>query len=429
MFALRLNPISRFVRGGWRFRTVLVIGILVFVGLCGWAGVHQWANHHLQAARTAFEKGLFADARAHVRLCLEARADDADAHLLAARIERRLSEFKKAENYLQAYKRIRGVTDEFQTEWILLRSQAGESSRHEQALWNCVQKNHPQSLEILETLAACFLRESRYYAARECLDEWLRRDPKNVLALEWRALVRENLRARDDAIADCHLVLKLAPDRWQVRLQLAHLLMSMASFPEASRQLEILNKTHGQEQAVQLAWGKCLFSQGETDAAHKVLTQLVTGQKAQPPLALYYLGKLEADPAEAVKWFRKVLKLQPANLEARYALHTSLQQARRDKEAAEELRIFLAEQQDEAEAKKLHDKMERDPNNPDLLSKLGGRLLERFDNPAGLHLLNRALSFDPKHRYAHEVLARYYEKHNLPERAAQHRAFSPAGKK
>jgi Tfp pilus assembly protein PilF len=427
MFASRLNPISRFVRGGWRFRTVFAMGILVLVGLCGWAGVYQWANYHLQAARTAFEKGLFAEASAHVRLCLDARPDDDDAHFLAAGIERRLGDFKTAEKHLQAYKRIRGVTDEFQTEWILLRSQAGELYQYEHALWNCVQKNHPQALEILETLAGCFMRESRYYAARECLDEWLKRDPKSVLALEWRAVVRENLRARDDAIADCHEVLKLAPDRWQVRLQLAHLLMSMASFPEASRQLEILNKTHGQEQAVQLAWGKCLFSQGKTDAARKVLAQLVAGPEAQP-LALYYLGKLEADPAQAEKWYRKALKIQPANLEARYALYSILQQARRGKEAAEELRIYQAEHQDENAAKKLHDKMEREPNNPELLSKLGGRLLERFDNPAGLHLLHRALSFDPKQRYAHEVLARYYEKNNQPERAAQHRRFFPASK-
>src|SRR5207249_4319314 len=128
--------------------------------------------------------------------------------------ERRSSAFKTAEEHLKAYKRIRGVTDEFQTEWILLRAQGGESPQLEQALWNCVRQNHPQALEILETLSACLIRESRFFKALECLDEWLKRDPKNPVALEWRALARENVQARDEAVADYRQVLELAADRW-----------------------------------------------------------------------------------------------------------------------------------------------------------------------------------------------------------------------
>jgi Tfp pilus assembly protein PilF len=176
-----------------------------------------------------------------------------------------------------------------------------------------------------------------------------------------------------------------------------------------------------------MAWGRCLFSQGKTAEARKVLSQLAA-RPAPPAQVFYYLGKLAPDPAEAEKWYRKALKLQPNNLEARYALYASLRQAGRNKEAAEELRVYQAAHKDGEETKKLHDQMERDPNNPDLLSKLGGRLLEEFDNPHGLHLLHRALSFAPNHRYAHEVLARYYEKNNQPERAAKHREAAPDGK-
>jgi Tfp pilus assembly protein PilF len=72
--------------------------------------------------------------------------------------------------------------------------------------------------------------------------------------------------------------------------------------------------------------------------------------------------------------------------------------------------------------------MEAEPNNANLLAKLGARLLERFDNPNGLPLLHRALTFDPNHQQAHEALARYYEKNNRPEEAARHREFLPAAK-
>jgi len=184
MGASRFNPVARFAHGGWRFRTVSIVVLLGFVGLCGWVGIHLWADYQFRAARAALDKSLFVDARAHVHQCLKAWPNDVDVHFLAARIERRLNEFKAAEKHLQTYKRIRGVTDEYQTEWILLRAQGGEWNQLEGSLWNCVERNHPQSLEILETLAAGLMREARFSAAYACLNEWLKRDPQSLVARE-----------------------------------------------------------------------------------------------------------------------------------------------------------------------------------------------------------------------------------------------------
>src|SRR5262249_38906543 len=161
--------------------------------------------------------------------------------------------------------RARGITDEFQTEWILLRAQGGEWPQLEQSLWKCVENNHPQTLEILETLAAGFMREARFSAAIGCLNEWLKRDPHNVLALESRGLTRERLHRRDEAAEDYRKVLELDADRWLTRLQLARLLMEMAFLSEAADELTILNETHGEQEQVQLAWGQCLFNQGKAD--------------------------------------------------------------------------------------------------------------------------------------------------------------------
>jgi tetratricopeptide (TPR) repeat protein len=423
-----VHPAFRFAQGRWLFRTVWALGILEFVALCGWVGVHLWAHYQFRAARTALEKGDFADARAHLRHCLKAWPSDADAHFLAARIERRFGEFKAAEEHLKLYKRVRGITDEFQTEWILLRAQGGEWPQLEQSLWKCVEKNHPQTLEILETLAAGFMREARFTAASVCLNEWLKRDPHNVVALEWHAMTHEYLQRRDEAVKDYRQVLELAPGRWQARLQLARLLIEMRNFSEASKELAILNETHSEQEPVQLAWGQCLFNLGKIDEARKFFFKLSAGQEKQP-LAFFYLGKLESDPAEAVKWFRKALAIQPAHLEARYALYASLQQAGRSKEAAVELRVYQSARNDQDQTKILHDMMERDPNNPEHLSKLGGHLLEKLDNPQGLTLLQRALAFDPNYRSAHQALARYYEKNKQPELAAKHREYLRSDKK
>jgi tetratricopeptide (TPR) repeat protein len=421
MFASRFNPITRFARGSLLFRVVFVTVILGLLGAAGFAAVHLWVDHQFRAAQTAFDGGRYADARDHIHLCFNIFPNDADAHFLAARIERRSSKYKEAEIHLDAYKRLRGATDEFQTEWILLRAQAGESPTLESALWNCVQNNHPQTLEILETLAACFMREGRFSSALACVNEWLKREPTNLLAREWHGLVKENLQARDEAVADYRKVLELAPDRWHVRLHFADLLITMTRYSEAARHLEILNASHAEDVGVQLAWGQCLLGQGKSDEARAVFLQLVPKQPKQTQV-FYCLGKLEADASKAEKWFRQALEIQPDHLESRFALYTSLrQQAGRGKEAADELRIYKATHNEMEQIKKLQDQLQADPNNVDLLSKVGGKLVERFDSSHGLYLLNRALAFDPGHQATHEILARYYEKHKQPEDAARHR--------
>lgn len=409
----RLNPVPFFKQCGWLGRIGLLLGTIGVMGLAWWT-IESWAGgrtrHELRAAQDAFANGQFDAARSHIQHCLAARPDDPDVHFLAARIERRSAQFETAEYHLKAYRRLRGITDEFQTEWILLRAQGGESPKLEQSLWNCVRKDHPQTLEILETLAACFIREGRFHAAITCLDDWLKRAPTNVLALEWRALARENLLQRDGAAEDYEKALKLDPDRWHVRLQLAKLLMDMARLPQAVLHLEILNKSHAREPAVQMAWGQCLFQQGENEQARRVFAGLHAKQANPQPMVLYYLGKLEADPAQAATWFRKVLALQPAHLEARFALHASLLQAGRDQEAATELRAYQAARAEAEQIKKLYERMEREPNNPEVLSKLGEQLLDRFNSPQAIHLLHRALAFDPNHRRARELLAKYRQK-------------------
>jgi len=397
--------------------------MLSCVGLAVWSAVQLKAKSQFRAAQAALDQGLFVDARTHVRQCLQTWPTDADVHFLAARIERRLNDFKAAEDHLKAYKRVRGITDEFQTEWILLRAQAGEWPQLERSLWNCVEKNHPQSLEILEALAGGLMREARYSAALGCLNDWLKRDPHNLVALEWRAMTRAYLQNREDAVKDYRHVLDLAPDRWQARLQLAKLLMEMASFSEASRELAILNATHGEQEQAQLAWAQCLLNQGKTDEARGILLKLSTSLEKEP-LVFYYLGKLEPDPADAANWYRKALQIQPGNLEARFGLYTSLQQAGRSKDAAVELQLYKSASSDQGQTRKLHEMMEREPYNPDVLSKLGAHLLEKYENPQGLYLLRRALAFNPNHRFAHQVLAQYYDKKNQPEQAAKHREYS-----
>jgi len=63
MGASRFNPVARFAQGGWRFRTVFIVGILGIAGL---------ANNQFHAPQAALDKGQIVDAGAHISHCLRA---------------------------------------------------------------------------------------------------------------------------------------------------------------------------------------------------------------------------------------------------------------------------------------------------------------------------------------------------------------------
>jgi len=395
----------------------------VLLGLAALGGGYFWARYHFRAALTGFDNDLFSEARDHIRLCLKAWPEDPEAHFLAARIAREMSDFMAAEQHLKAYKRVRGITDELQTEWVLVRAQAGEFPLLEANLWDCVKENHPQSLEILRTLTLCCMKEMRYGKADAYLGEWLKRAPNSALALEWRGLVRESIDSRLQAVEDYRKALEIAPGRWHARLQLAQVLIGLTRFQEAERHLEQLRGTSPHQEEVLFSLAQCLLNQGKNEEARQIFLELPETYLRRSQV-LCFLGKLEPEPAEAEKWYRKSLQADSMNMEARFALYQSLcQQTGREQEAAQELATFGKAKKGGEQMKRLMERMDREPRNPDLLTQIGGQLLERFNNPQGLTLVFRALYFDPNQRQAHEILARYYEKHGQEQQAAKHRAM------
>jgi len=71
--------------------------------------------------------------------------------------------------------------------------------------------------------------------------------------------------------------------------------------------------------------------------------------------------------------------------------------------------------------KKILETLEMKPRDPDLLVEAGSLVL--FRNPGlGLEFLYKALAVAPAHQQAHEILARYFEKTQQPEKAALHRS-------
>lgn len=404
--------------------TTLAAGGLLCVAAL--AGVNLWAWHHFQAAQRALRDDDIDQARQHITSCLHVWGRGPATHFLAARISRVGGRYPEAEHHLTECNRLQhGATEATQLEQVLLRAQAGELKEVEAGLWECINTDHPESTQILETLARVYLRESRTGASLACLDRWLEREPERARAWHWRGLARERLHQQERALADYRKALELDPRRWGCRLRLARLLLDRNDPGEALPHVEELQRSHPDDPEVLVALAQCRQLQGEEQEASELLEQTLA---SHPNLfdALVLRGQLacqQQQPAEGEVWLRRALAQRPMDGRTLYVFYQCLEQQGKESEAAKVLARHKAAETDTARLTELLTfEVERAPGNPDLLSEVGAIWLRLGEDKVGREWLYRALGENENHRPSHEVLLRYYELKGDAEMAAPHRA-------
>ncbi len=233
------------------------------------------------------------------------------------------------------------------------------------------------------------------------------------------------LGARELALRDYQRALELDPDRSEVRLRLALILLEHANPPEALPHLERLHRAQPDRPEVLVGLARCRFLQGEVDEARR-LFDAVLAAHPDHTAALVQRGKLElvtdhAALAEAL--VRRALQADPADLESHYTLYRSLQQQPgREPEADVELARYNALKADvERLAVLLQEEVDLAADPAAVASEIGALFLRLGQPEAAQHWLQDALKRDPRHQRAHELLAEYFEQNNQPDQAAEHR--------
>ena len=178
---------------------LLTAGLLLVGGLTACEG---WAYWQERCARQALAEERLEDAHRHIERALSLRSRWLSTNVLAARIARRRDAYSEAENYLDRCGHLKGMSEEVQLEWLLLRCQRGAVDELAPTLLALTADNHSESAAILETLAAVYMRQTRYLEALCCLDLWVERYPDCVQALDWRRWVNNQLDRRGQAVDD-----------------------------------------------------------------------------------------------------------------------------------------------------------------------------------------------------------------------------------
>jgi tetratricopeptide (TPR) repeat protein len=419
-----IPPAPRRPRRRWPW-LVAAVGLLVG-GLLAREG---WGHWQESAARKALAAEQFDAARDHVNQALRVRDGRDSTHVLAARIARMRGDYAEAERHLNRCGQRDSLSEPAQIEWLLLRCERGQVDELAPSLLALVDRHHPQSADVLETLARVYMHQTRYGEAMSCLNRWVELAPDSARALDWRGFVHNQLDQRAEAIIDYERALDLQPGRSAVRFRLAEVLLDSSRPDDALPHLERLRAEQPDNLDVQVDLARCRAADSRPDEACELLDGVL---KVRPDHydALLQRGKLAhglGQFAEAEGFLRRATERSPHDPEARYALYLAIQaQPGRSADARAEMARW--EEERVARTRLQHllrtDLYDR-PNDPTLAVQAGELFLEQGEDEKGLIWLHRSLALDPRNAAAHRALATYYERTNHPEKAAEHRAAIP----
>ncbi|HKB01360.1 MAG TPA: tetratricopeptide repeat protein [Gemmataceae bacterium] len=389
------------------------------------AGPHAWAWYHLRAGKAALAKYHPEEARTALDASLAVWPDRPSVRLLASRAARQSGDFGEADRHLRAAQRATGgMSDEIAFEWALLQAAAGNIWEVDEYLQRRADDDPGLAPLAWEALADGYLRVFRTVDAMACLDQWLKRDPDNVRALElrgWTYVTGKGVKRGSD---DFRRALELDPSRGETRWQLALCLLELGGYEEALPLLDRVARDRPGNPDVLARLARCQNMVGRGDDARRVLDGVLAAHPDNTA-ALRTRGQFalaDGNPAEAEGWLRRAAAAAPNDYQTQWLLFQALQQQNRPAEAREQLRVAedvkdRTERLGELRSRRLGEH----PLDPALHYEMGLLLIRTGHPDQGEWWLQSALSLDADYAPAHAALAELYVRAGKTAEAAEHR--------
>ena len=418
--------LRRIVRRRWRL--LAVVALLALVGVGAWLVYeHLRASYHLRAARAALERYHDDEARRHLEACLKVWPRNSDVLLLLARAARRGSAYDAADHFLDLYQDVRGSDDDLVLERMLLRAERGQLSEVSAFCQARLEQDHPAAPLVFEALARGLMRVYQLKKAEECLRDWLQRQPENTQAYLHLATVYEMTERLSDALAAYRRAVEIDPQRDDLRLRLAALLLRMGSADDALPHLEFLHRRRPDDLQIRVYLARCHELRGDKAKAERLLDDVLARQPEFVP-ALAERGRLaslagQGERAEAC--LRRAVKGDPSDYSTRYQFYLCLVRNGKAEEARRELaRLKELENDLQRLQKILSAEMQRAPNDPNLPCEVGEIALRSGSLEEARRWFQMALKIAPNHARAHKGLAQLYRRIGNPGLAARHRSLA-----
>jgi len=358
-----------------------------------------------------------------------ARASDpkhAEVHFLLARAYRRQGAFELCRKHIQRAWRLGFPVQRLEREQWLALAQSGQLDEAEPHLDELLADPQGDAQEICEAYVRGYLRVYRFVPALRLLDAWQADFPKDPQPLFWRGRINEHTFGDHKAVVLYRQAVELAPDRTDLRTELASLLSKRREFDEAEEQFRQCAKEAPDNPDILAGWGNCLLEQRQTDRARELLLQTL---KKDPShfQALYGLGQLEwrsGKKREALKWLRLAYEQNPKHSRMRFALASALQATGQAETAKEHYQFFTDAKKALDEMDDLMNQVLDKPDSVEPRYQVGMKLMQYVSSVQGAVWLQSVLQLDPLHAPTHEALAAHYAEQDRPDLAGKHRRLA-----
>jgi len=285
---------------GNRIIPLTVLALLAAAG--GWFAFGPGARRtdHRAEAEAAAGRRDFVAARDHLARYLASDSADRDAHLLAARISRRL-DGAATEEHLGRYGELGGDREVLELERALSRIEAGDPAGSGRVFDFCMKHpDHPAAPFALESLTIGMRKIGQPDRALRCAKEWLRvaATPADRAAAHvgrGQALAMKGLGA--EAAEEYRLALAESPTDVEARFHLAEFL-SRDELVEALKLFRGLDAERPERPEVRLGMARCQRQLGDHTAATAIMTPLLAARPDDPDV-MTEAGTLALDRGRA----------------------------------------------------------------------------------------------------------------------------------
>ncbi len=410
-----------------RPRRLLRLALAVLLlGLLGGAAAWSWSAYHVSVAADETAAGRLVSAWEHLEQARRTWPIRADAHLLAARVARRLGKIDEAHTHLEAHERCGGDADgrAFEQTLLLVQEGEGELAGQDDHLLELVRDNHPQAPDILEALAQRYLKTNQPGGLPRLLELWSDRFVTSC----WRGKVHYQLGHVAEAVADLAPFVAQQPDWDELRFELAQACSRAGHAGDALQHWRHLQRRDPDSPDVLHGLAMCLQDLSRLDEAAAALDHLLE-QHPLHPAGLVERARVafrQDQPELGERLARRAIDSNRAAVDAYLILALCLDAQGRADEARQQRRRWQGLDAAQYHLGLIMPQLGRFPNDARLHHEAGSSFLLLGNQQMAIEALGQALRIDPHHRPTHRLLAEYYTTIGDRERAKGHqRAAAP----
>jgi tetratricopeptide (TPR) repeat protein len=423
------RPLVFSIRWALRHFLISLFSLVAVAAFAYFFALPALAEHWFHKAQERLEQDKLEEATEEIEKALRLQPRNPNYLRLAARIDRLAARFLEARQRLQLCVQLEkqaGGSAETQLEWLLVRAEMGEVDDVVDDLHKLVMQKHPESEHIIETLARAYVREARYGPAERELLYWVLIYPASAKAFEWRGMVREQVGQYDSALLDYRQAVELNPNRFRGRLLLVQMLFTSLKLDEIGPHLQVLLQMEPNNRNVLYFKANLMYEQGKKPAEiHPILVKVLEADPNEPN-ALLLMSKVEIDLkqyAEAEEHLQRILAADESNAAACFAMAECLRNQRG--RTAEQLDFQKRHETINARNARLQSLLKTAPsgtaNDLGRMVELGELLIWSKQENQGAYWLFKVLDKDPNNVKALELMADYYERHGMENKAKAHR--------